>query len=149
MITIRPVEEADLDAFFDHQADEQASAVAAFPSRDRDAHLAHWRKSLVRADAVNRTVVADGRVAGNVVSWVSEGRRLVGYWIGRDFWGRGVATAALRAFVEEVRDRPLYAFVVPSNKGSIRVLQKAGFVLAADQPPADPDDVEELLFVLG
>lgn len=150
MITLRPVAEEDIEAFFEHQADEQASAMAAFPSRDRPSHFAHWAKILANADNVTRTVVVDGQVAGNVGSWVDEGRRYVGYWIGREFWGRGVATVALGNFVAEVIERPIYAFVAVSNVGSVRVLEKNGFRVANPQPPPHlDDDVEERLYVLA
>ena len=81
-------------------------------------------------DAARRTpsaVEADGVVVGNVVSWEHEGEREVGYRIGREHWGRGVATAALAAFVAEVTERPLFAHVANTNAGSIRVLEKCGF----------------------
>jgi RimJ/RimL family protein N-acetyltransferase len=147
-VHLRAVEDGDVELFFEHQKDEEAVRVAAFPARERDAFLAHWAR--IRADptAYLRTVLADGRVAGNVVSWEQSGRRLVGYWIGRDFWGRGVATEALALSVREQASRPLYAYVAVHNVGSIRVLEKCGFqrVAAADLPP---DDVAEYLYVLG
>ena len=93
---LRAVVDADVPIFFEHQRDPEASAMAAFPSRAYDAHMAHWAdKVLADETAVARTIVVDGQVAGNVVSWEADGRRLVGYWIGREFWGRGVATRAV------------------------------------------------------
>lgn len=124
MITIRPVEETDLDAFYEHQADPEASAMAVFPMRERQVLLEHWHRNLAREDAVNRTIVVDGSVAGHVVSWESDGRRMLGYWIGREYWGRGVATAAVRALLTEIAERPLFAYVATSNIGSIRVLRR-------------------------
>ena len=99
----------DLDVFFDHQADPQAVEMAAFPARDKDQFAAHWAK--VRADdsAVVRTIVADGMVAGNIGSWQEHGQHLLGYLLGREFWGRAVATQAHALFVDEVSIRPLYA----------------------------------------
>ena len=72
--------------------------------------------------------VADGAVAGNIGCWTQDGLRLVGYWIGRDFWGRGVATTALAELAAEIPERPLHAWVAATNVGSIRVLEKCGFV---------------------
>jgi RimJ/RimL family protein N-acetyltransferase len=148
VIELREVEQADLEVFYEHQADAGASAMALFPSRDREAHFDHWRRSLARPDGIARTVLVDRSVAGNVVSWIAEGRRLLGYWIGREFWGRGVATTALRLFVDEVAERPLFAFVAKSNVASVRVLEKAGFVRANHQPEAGEDGIEEWLFAL-
>jgi RimJ/RimL family protein N-acetyltransferase len=57
------------------------------------------------------------------------GEREVSYWIARKHWGKGLATAALGAFLEEVTIRPLQARVAHDNMGSLRVLQKCGFVI--------------------
>src|SRR4051812_21598924 len=126
-VRLRSVEDADLEVFFDHQVDPEALAMAAFPARDRDQFVAHWAK--VRADDTNvvRTIVAGGMVAGNIGSWQDNGQQLLGYWVGREHWGRGVATQALALFADEVSIRPLYAHVAAHNVGSIRVLEKAGF----------------------
>jgi RimJ/RimL family protein N-acetyltransferase len=148
VISIRPVAESDLEVFYRQQADPEAAAMAVFPSRERDVLIEHWHRNLARPDNVSRTIVVDGVVAGNVVSWEADGRRLVGYWIGREFWGRGVATAAVRAFIEEVTQRPLLAYVATSNIGSIRVLEKNGFVRTTSEPEAGEGGVEEWLFRL-
>ena len=138
---LRPVVPDDVPIFFAHQNDPEASAMAAFPSRDYDAHMAHWTNNvLANETGFARTIDIDGQVAGNVVSWVADGHRLVGYWIGREFWGRGIATRALAEFLEQVvAERPLRAQVAPHNAGSIRVLEKCGFVRV------DEDDEEVTL----
>jgi RimJ/RimL family protein N-acetyltransferase len=51
----------------------------------------------------------------------------VTYWIGRTHWGKGVATCALRAFLDLETTRPLYAAAAADNIGSLRVLEKCGF----------------------
>ena len=136
-LRLRPFRDEDLPALFDHQLDPEATAMAGFPSRDEVAFTAHWAR-LVSDPTVATTVVeVDGRVAGNLGSWVDDDRRLLGYWIGREFWGRGVATEALRAFVGTLADRPLYAYVAVHNAASMRVLEKCGFVEGA----RDDEDV--------
>jgi RimJ/RimL family protein N-acetyltransferase len=85
----------------------------------------------------------DGEVAGNVVAFDYEGRREVGYWIGRTFWSKGVATGALRAFLDEVTERPLYAGVAETNVASKRVLEKCGFTIS--EAPAGDDDGHVLM----
>ncbi len=147
-VRLRSVEDGDLDVFFDHQVDPKAIEMAAFPARDKDQFAAHWAK--IRADdtAVVRTIVADGMVAGNVGSWQQNGQRLLGYWVGRAHWGRGVATEALARFVDELSTRPLYAHVAVHNVGSIRVLEKCGFRrdrAAEVKAPAPDDGVEEVI----
>jgi RimJ/RimL family protein N-acetyltransferase len=150
---IREVHDEDLEAFFQHQLDPDALAMAAFPARDRDAFMAHWARSRADPTVVLRTIVVDGEVAGNVVSWQeAAGWRLVGYWVGREFWGRGIATAALALFLNQVRERPLHAYVATSNVGSIRVLEKCGFrrIPVDAQAPASNarDGIEEAVLVL-
>ena len=103
--------------------------MADFPARDADAFYAHWEKILRNDTLTKRTIVFEGTVAGNVVSWEDEdGKRLVGYWVGKEFWGKGLATTALAELVSELTMRPLYAYVAKTNIGSIRVLEKCGFV---------------------
>lgn len=125
---LRDVTPDDLPIFFEHQRDPDANRMADFPAREWDAFMTHWRTNVL-GDASGRkqTIVVDGQVAGNVVSWDQAGKRLVGYWIGRAYWGQGVATAALTEFLRHEPTRPLYAYVAAHNIGSIRVLEKCGF----------------------
>jgi RimJ/RimL family protein N-acetyltransferase len=142
---LRDVVEEDLDAFFEHQREPEANEMAIFPARDRETFDAHWRRILADDSLIKKTIVEEGEVAGNIVSWHQEGRRLVGYWIGREFWGKGLATRALHELTAEITERPLHAWVAASNVSSIRVLEKCGFV-RVDSRVAD---VEELLYQLG
>jgi RimJ/RimL family protein N-acetyltransferase len=143
---LREVVEADLPVFYEHQRDREAAAMAAFPPRERDAFMAHWAKTLANDSALTWTVVSDGAVAGNIGCWEDDGRRLVGYWIGREFWGRGLATEALAELVEIVDARPLHAEVVNTNVASIRVLEKRGFIQVAAH--VGDDGIEELVLEL-
>jgi len=143
---LREVVEADLPVFYEHQRDREAAAMAAFPSRERDVFMAHWAKTLANDSALTWAVVSDGAVAGNIGCWEDDGRRLVGYWIGREFWGRGLATQALAELLDVVDARPLHAYVVKSNVASIRVLEKCGFVKVGEH--AGDDGIEELLLEL-
>lgn len=150
-VCLRSVEEADLAIFFAQQADEEARRRAAFPGRGREEFFAHWRKILADPNCVLRTVVFDGRVAGNMVCWGTCGERNVGYWLGREFWGMGVGTAALRLFLAEVAERPLVAHVAKENRASIRVLEKCGFVAIGEDRfvGVDGEEAVELVFQRG
>ena len=79
--------------------------MALFPARDREAFDAHWKRILRDDSLVKRTIVDEGRVAGNVLCWEQDGRRLLGYWVGKEFWGRGLATRALAELIEEIPRR--------------------------------------------
>lgn len=126
-VTLRAVRDDDLSTFFQHQIDPESNRMAAFPARDQAAFDAHWAK--IRADEriILRAIEVDGQVAGNLVSFERGGAREVGYWLGREFWGRGIATAALTQFLQIVTVRPLHAVLAPHNVASRRVLEKCGF----------------------
>jgi RimJ/RimL family protein N-acetyltransferase len=151
-VQIRDVEDGDVELFFEHQMDPEATRMAAFPARERDPFMAHWAKIRTDQTVITQAIVVDGHVAGNVVSWEQSGRRTVGYWIGSRHWGRGIATKALTLFLGRVTLRPLYAYVAVHNVGSIRVLEKCGFrrVQAQDvhSSTADTGKVEEVMLVL-
>jgi RimJ/RimL family protein N-acetyltransferase len=150
-IQLRPVTESDLSVLFEHQREPEANAMAAFPARDRDAFMAHWAKIFGNASLVAMTVVVDGCVAGHVGCWTQDGQRLVGYWIGKEYWGKGVATQMLSLFLRYVADRPLHAHVAKRNLASIRVLEKCGFALCgkATADLGEPaDGIEELVYVM-
>lgn len=141
-LRLRNIEPDDLPIFYEQQLDVDATRMAAFPARDRAAFDAHWEKSILgNPAAIKQTILVDAQVAGNIGSWPQDGLRLVGYWIGKEHWGKGVATHALAAFLHLVIERPLHAHVVKHNVSSIRVLEKCGFSL-------EREGSGELVFVL-
>jgi RimJ/RimL family protein N-acetyltransferase len=147
VIRLRDVEADDLALFFEHQRDPVAVAAAAFHSRDRAEFAQHWAALLADETILKKTVVIDGQVAGHLASFMQEGKREVGYWLDRAFWGRGVATEALSAFLRLEQTRPLYAGAAKHNAASIRVLQKCGFTLprSVDESSQDADPSHVLL----
>jgi RimJ/RimL family protein N-acetyltransferase len=142
----------DLPVLFEQWADPVAAHMAAFMPpdyMDREAFERRW--SRIRADetAITRVVVADGEVAGTIGSWGDSGEREVTYWIGRSYWGRGIATDALNAFLTVERTRPLHARIAFDNVASQRVLEKCGFrVVATDRGFAEARSGEIEEFVL-
>jgi RimJ/RimL family protein N-acetyltransferase len=144
-VALRETIDADLGTPFEFQADPEASAMAAFPSRERAAFLEPEAKIKADPSAITRTIVAGRGVVGWIGRWEVEGERDGGFWIGRDHLGKGYATAALRAFLDIDLHRPLYAHVVDPNVGSRRVLEKCGFVL---DHSAQEEDVLEHVVVL-
>ncbi len=125
---LRDVIDDDIETFFEQQNDAEAIRMAVWAPRERDAFFEHWRRILSDEDLIAKTIVSGDDVAGNITSWGRDGKRLVGYWLGREFWGQGLATRALAELVAELK-RPLYAEVATTNKGSIRVLEKCGFTV--------------------
>lgn len=145
LVTLRPVVEADLPVLFEHQREPEGNRMAAFPPRDREAFFAHWARVAEDRSAIVRAVIADGVLAGNVCSFVRFGDREIGYWIGREHWGRGIASAAVAQFLVDFPERPLMAHVAKHNAASLRVLAKCGFAaVPCVTPPVIDDGVEEI-----
>jgi len=151
-VSLRDVTEGDLPVLFEQQRDPEANRMAAFPARDREAFTSHWKKILDDPTVAKKTILFNGQVAGNIVSFVQLGTPKVGYWIGKNYWGRGIATKALSEFLGHVEARPLYAHVAKHNVGSIRVLEKCGFTICGeDRSPfrAGGEEVEEFVLKLS
>ena len=150
-VQLRDVIESDLPIFFEQQLDPDAIEMADFPSRDREAFMAHWARIMADDSVILKTILFDGQVAGNIVSFVKSGEREVGYWIGKEYWSKGIATNALAAFLDHVKTRPLYAHVAKHNIGSRRVLEKCGFTVVGEDKGflnKREDEMEEFILRL-
>ena len=131
-IQLRDVTESDLSIFYEQQLDPEATQMAAFPSRNKEAFMSHWKDKVLADDSGQvKTILFYGEVAGNIVCFEQLGEREVGYWLGKAFWGKGIATRALDEFLKTIETRPLYAHVAKHNIGSRRVLEKCGFTIVA------------------
>src|SRR4029078_169804 len=98
-VELREVTKEDLPIFFEHQLDAEATRMAAFPSRDRDAFMAHWARMMSKENNENgilNTILADGAVTGNVVYWEAAGEPNIAYWLGKTHSGQGGYSAAPR-----------------------------------------------------
>jgi len=147
-ILLRDVTESDLPILFEQQLDPEATAMAAFPSRDRESFMKHWANILANESVIVKTIEYEGRVAGSIVSWEMDGEWEVGYWLGREFWGKGIATQALAAYVRLVKTRPLFAHVARHNVGSRRVLEKCEFTVIGEDSYINPAGARVEEFIL-
>ena len=153
-VVLRDVTDDDLPIFFEQELDPDANYMAAFTAKDpsdRAAFNAHWAR--IRADetVMVRTILWNGVVAGNIASYELSGKPEVSYWLGKQYWGKGIAMAALAAFLSFFTVRPLFAHVAKDNIASIRVLQKCGFTIAGESTwfaNARRAEVEEYLLEL-
>ena len=108
-VGLRPVAVEDLEVFYQQESDPEALRRANFPSRSHASFTEHWRRRVLGDPSVRaRAIVADGELAGHIVAWWQDGRRTVGLWLGRIWWGRGIGTRALTLFLVEETTRPLY-----------------------------------------
>jgi len=152
-VSLRPVKADDLPIFFVHQLDPEATRLAAFPSRDREAFFTHWTTNILgNPAALSCAILAGNQVAGNIGAWTdaASNDRLVCYWLGREFWGRGIASTAMSQFLRFESTRPLNARVAKHNLGSIRVLEKAGFARVGEDAFSLPSGarMEEFTYFL-
>ncbi len=155
-VVLREVMEDDLPILFEQQQDPAANWMAAFTAKDPTdwpAFAAKWAKILGDSTVTARAIVCCGHVVGNVGAFVApwSGQREVTYWIGREYWGRGLATKALTAFVGLLAERPLYARAAADNSASIRVLEKCGFIpVGRDRGFAEArrEEIEEVVMEL-
>ncbi len=155
-VVLREVHAEDMPIFFEHQQDSEANYMAAFTAKDptdQQAFMAHWTRILGDATTTNRTILIEGQVAGSVSSYEeAAGHPEVTYWLGKPYWGKGIATAALRALLAQVTTRPIYARVAKDNRASLRVLEKCGFTIIGEDKGfanARGQEVEEWLLQLS
>jgi len=153
---LRDVVHDDLPIFFENQLDQEANYMAAFTAKDptnREAFTAHWHKILANETGIIQTIIFNEQVAGSVSSYEDEGKPEVTYWLGKEYWGKGIATRALKEFLaHNNQTRPIYARVAKDNLGSRRVLEKCGFKIIGESKGfanARGQEIEELLLELG
>ncbi|HMU94855.1 MAG TPA: GNAT family N-acetyltransferase [Anaerolineales bacterium] len=127
-ILLRPVIETDLPILFQQQLEPEAVAMSAYPAKDRGEFMRHWEGILKNKNVTARTIVYKEKIAGHIICW-KEGKyeQRIGYWIGKEFWRRGIASAAVAEMLVLVNIRPLFAEVANHNTASKRVLEKNGF----------------------
>lgn len=133
-VTLREIDAYDLDIFFSHLADPDAIEMAAFTAEDpndRNAFNSHWERLMKNESIIKKTILFEGDVAGHIMRFEQFGNTEVTYWIGKEYWGKGIVTDALKQFLAILDERPLYARAAKDNLASIRVLEKCGFVLIA------------------
>lgn len=154
-VVLRQVVQDDLPVFFSQQMDPDANWMAAFTRRDptdESAFNDHWAKILNDPAIIIMTILYLGRVAGYVLSFVMGSDREVGYWLGRDYWGKLITTRALAEFLTHLKERPLFAHAAKDNLASIRVLQKCGFSISGEGKGfarARGEEIEEFIFTLS
>ena len=154
-ITLSETTKEDLNVLFLFQLDEKANYLAAFTSKDpsdKAAYIEKYSKLLNDATVNNRTIRANGEIAGSIAKFVRENDAEITYWIDRKFWGQGIATNALKKFLEVEPTRPIYGRVAFDNYGSQKVLEKCGFVKIGKDTGfanARQTEIEEYIYKLS
>lgn len=151
---LRPTVPSDLEHFYQFQLDEVARHLAAFTpedSTDKAAYLAKHTRLLADPEVHNQTILIAETVAGNIAKFVMHGDAEITYWIDRKFWGKGLASATLQAFLALEHVRPLFGRVAFDNYGSQKVLEKCGFTrVGVDSgfAGARQQEIEEYIYKL-
>jgi RimJ/RimL family protein N-acetyltransferase len=150
-ISLRDVKVDDLQILFEQERDPVANLMAAYPSKDEESFMSVWKNKIRDKNGpIIKAITCDQGLAGSIECWEKDGKWLVGYWIGRDYWGKGIGTAALRQFLMHLEMRPLYAYVGNHNKASIRVLEKCGFTISGHGTffsEVHGHDIKETIFI--
>ena len=154
-LLLRDVLSDDLPIFFEQQLNQEANYMAAFTAKDptdQEDFMAHWHKILANDTCIIKTILFNKQVAGSVSSYEEEGKPEVTYWLGTEYWGKGIATWALKELLaHHSQRRPMYARVSKDNLGSRRVLEKCGFRMISESKGfanARGQEIEELLLEL-
>ena len=152
-ILLRDVVADDLPIFYEQQLDPEANYMAAFTAKDptdREAFMHHWQKILNDESITIKTIISGEQVAGSVSRYRDEEMEgpEVTYWLGKSYWGQGIATQALTALLDIVQVRPIFACVAKDNLASRRVLEKCGFTVCGvgrGYANARGTEIEELI----
>ena len=151
IVCLRNVDRTDLPRIYEFQLDPVANQMAVTIPRSAERFGEHWDNILKDPDITARAILFGDELVGCISCFKMDGLDSVGYWLDKEFWGRGIASKALELLLTEVTVRPLYARVATSNGASQRVLQKCGFVVERVRlAPADDryPECEEALLIL-
>jgi [ribosomal protein S5]-alanine N-acetyltransferase len=138
--TLRPWRRGDEASLVRHADNRNVSRNLKdrFPSPYTAADAREWiAHASAQAPPTSLAIVVDGAAVGGVGielgTDVFRRSAEIGYWLGEPFWGRGIATEALRAMTAYAFARfdicRLEAGVFDWNPASARVLEKNGYVL--------------------
>ena len=153
-IKLRRTEKSDLELLFEFQLDEEAIYLAAFTpkdSTDKEAYFEKFTRFLDDPTINNQTILAGETIVGSIAKFEMEGNTEITYWIDRNFWGKGIATTALKKFLIIENTRPIFGRVAFDNLGSQKVLEKCGFVkIGTDKGFANArqTEIEEFIYKL-
>jgi RimJ/RimL family protein N-acetyltransferase len=150
-VHLRDVRAGDLPALFQYQLDPAANRMAAVNPRDEEEFHAHWMKLLGDRDIIAKAILVDDQVVGHISCFPRDGKDMIGYWIAKEHWGKGVARRGLALLLEQIQIRPLHAHVARNNVASIRVLERCGFAIVGYQKSPATDrflECEEAVLML-
>ncbi len=137
-IRLRPLRPADADAIERLAGEwEVARYLARVPHPYPPGEARRWIEALADGDEVALAVErrADRAMIGCCgYTLEPDGTPDIGYWLGRAYWGQGLATEAvgrlLAHLFEDLGKERVSASALPENPASIRLQQRLGFAYA-------------------
>lgn len=152
---LRPAINSDLEILYQHQADVEATHMAAFTSEDpydKEAYLKKWNR-LLNDETINlQVIIVADEIIGCVGKYIMDGKAEITYAIDKSHWGQGWATKAVIEFLRIEKSRPLHAHVAFDNLGSQKVLEKAEFKKIGSMmsyAKARGKEIVEFIYVIG
>lgn len=138
-IELRTRTEQQVRIYFARTRDEEIQRMCPQKAQTVEEALADFRKTLEEdADSFGRTIYADGEYVGDIwlygLDEAGSPDAMISFCLfEKEMWGRGIMTETVPLFLTEAREifelRTVGAFAFMENRGSVRVLEKNGFVL--------------------
>lgn len=160
--TVRSLAWRDRDSIVRHANNRKISINLRdrFPYPYTTADARTWLDSVIGFEPeTNFAIDVAGEAVGGIgfVLQHDVGRRSaeIGYWLGEEFWGRGIVTEALIAVTEHAFANydlcRLFAHVFDWNRASARVLEKAGYELEGrlrKSVTKDGQTIDQLMYAI-
>lgn len=134
-LILRPPVEEDAEAIFAYARDIQVCRYLAWPCHESIADTRRFLETALlgwqQGDRLSWAVEDDAGLVGMIGAELGRGGAGIGYVFAREVWGRGYASEVLAAvssaLLAQSPLRSLWAFCVPENLASARVLEKCCF----------------------
>lgn len=130
MIELTKTTQEDLETLFVFQTNKDGIWMAAFTAEDpsdKEFYMKKWTKIVENPTMRMQTIRFNNKIVGSVIHFDVMEETNISYWIDQPYWGKGLATEGLKAFIKDSIKRPLFARVAYDNYGSQKVLEKCGF----------------------
>ncbi len=153
-VELRPMRVSDLSLMHEIFSDPVSMRQAAFTNKDqldREAYCARWARLLEDPTVRAFTVMHDDEIVGSIARYEIDAEPQVTYGFAREHWGKGIGSAALRAFLEIVTERPIHAAAASDNLASLTVLRRCGFEEVRTErgfAEARGEEIEETILLL-
>lgn len=140
-ILLCPWQESDAEALYKYASDSEVGPRAGWPPHQSVEESLEVIQTIFRNDTTWAIVLKETGEAIGAMGYMPdcplnlparEGEPLVGYWVGKPYWNRGICTEALLLMIDYIRKETNYTSIISShfvdNPASGRVLEKCGFV---------------------